>query len=86
MPIPNTLSKKKKVYFKTNICRHLKKPDTDNLQKLYLDCMQDIFFNNDSAVSIKSAIKIYSETPKTVINIIYRDDVLTKEDIIHYEV
>ena len=58
-------------YFKlpsTKRLRHKKglyythKPDTDNLCKFYLDCMNDVIYNDDSQVFKISAIKCYTPT------------------------
>lgn len=86
MPIPKSFSKKKKKFYQEKPCRHLKKPDTDNLQKLYLDCMSGILFSDDSIVNIRSAIKIYAAGEcKTVIKVYPKRDTVSPEDIIHYD-
>lgn len=84
---PNKGSKSIKKFFQENICHHVKKPDSDNLHKFYMDCMEGLFFDRDSSVSIKYSIKIihpdYPE-PQTVIRIFPKNIVLTPEDLIHY--
>lgn len=70
LPIPDSLSKKQKVELMTENYRHEKKPDVDNFIKLYLDCMDGIFFEGDQKISIGAAYKIYSENPRTVIEMV----------------
>lgn len=65
MPIPKGMLKKG-----MNLKRHGKKPDVDNLMKFYLDCLTGIAWEDDSCVSIAGAIKIYSNTPRTIVGIL----------------
>lgn len=69
MPIPASTSKKQRAMYLNRRVRQESKPDTDNLLKLYLDCMSGILFQDDNIVSIGMAIKIYHPEPKTIINI-----------------
>jgi Holliday junction resolvase RusA-like endonuclease len=62
MPIPQSLSKK--VHENDP---HIKKPDIDNLVKMYLDAMNQMVFKDDSLIYRTSAIKVYSVSPRTVI-------------------
>lgn len=49
---------------------HFKKPDTDNLEKMYLDCLVDSgIIADDGLVSVMTGIKIYALVPRIVINI-----------------
>jgi len=50
--------------------RHIKRPDRDNLEKLVLDCLQKCgFFLDDSQNDSWSGKVVYSENPKTAIEI-----------------
>lgn len=67
MPIPKATSKKQCKEMFTQTWRHEKKPDVDNLIKLYLDCLDGIVFEGDQKVSLGTCIKLYSDHPRTVI-------------------
>lgn len=64
MPIPKAALKKK-----LDLSIQRKKPDVDNLVKFYLDCLTGIAWEDDSCVSLGGAVKVYSGSPKTIINI-----------------
>ena len=65
MPIPSSLSKKKK----NNIVGmyHTKKPDLDNLDKAILDSLSGQVFYDDGQVVSLSSTKKYSNEPKTIV-------------------
>jgi Holliday junction resolvase RusA-like endonuclease len=67
MPIAKSSSKKELKYFNEHLVKHEKKPDVDNLVKLYLDCLDGICFDGDQKVQLKSCVKVYSMQPKTEI-------------------
>lgn len=67
MPIPASVTKKQRLSQEQEIVRHEKKPDVDNLIKLYLDCLDGILFEGDQKVSLGNCIKLYSPRPRTVI-------------------
>lgn len=67
MPIPKSISKKKKMLL--NGSQHTKKPDLDNLLKAVLDGMNDIVYYDDAQVFNIFASKFYSDSPRTVIEI-----------------
>ena len=67
MPIPKNIPKKMLSLYHSGTLKHEKKPDADNLIKLYLDCLDGIAFNGDQAVSLGPAIKLYHPAPKTII-------------------
>lgn len=69
MPIPKSMSKRDKEKAYTETMRHIKKPDNDNLSKLYLDCLSGVFFHDDNRVKIKGAMKVYSPNPRVEIEI-----------------
>ena len=65
MPIPDSLSKKKRAEMISGEIAHIKKPDLDNLIKFVKDCANGILWKDDSQVIGIWASKFYSETPKT---------------------
>lgn len=67
MPIPKSMSKTEKIESSLENLRHIKKPDCDNLVKLYLDVMSSYVYADDNCVSLGSVEKFYSENPRTVI-------------------
>lgn len=50
---------------------YLKKPDRDNLDKLALDTMSKMVFNDDNQVYAGTIEKHYSTNPRTIIEVIY---------------
>lgn len=48
---------------------HTSRPDLDNLCKFCLDALNGVFWKDDSCISYLSAIKAYSENPRTEIYI-----------------
>jgi len=69
MPIPKSMNRVQRVDANSGYLKHVKKPDVDNLIKLYLDVLSGIAFEDDNCVSLGQAIKIYGQTPKVVINL-----------------
>lgn len=67
MPIPKSIPKKELALYRSGLLKHEKKPDADNLIKLYLDCQDGINFSGDQRVSLGPAIKLYHPEPKTII-------------------
>lgn len=69
MPIPKGTSKPRTRQMLNGVMHHIKRPDVDNLQKFILDCLKTIVFEDDSQIFEIHAKKIFSETPKTIIQI-----------------
>ena len=67
MPIPKSYSKKKKEILSLEDTPHTKKPDIDNMMKLYFDC----FDFDDKIIYETRARKIYSPNPRVEIIIDY---------------
>lgn len=67
MPIPASFTKKKRAFYESGTLKHDKKPDVDNLIKLYLDCLDGIILQGDQKVSLGPCIKVYHKEPKTII-------------------
>lgn len=63
MPIPTSLSKKKRL--EAIDTYHVKKPDLDNLVKSILDGMNDIIFHDDGQVASLEVRKLLSDNPRT---------------------
>ena len=54
--------------FKSSLA-HLKRPDTDNLIKLVMDALNGVYWKDDSQVQFRAAFKIYSNEPRTELQI-----------------
>lgn len=67
MPIPKGLRKSERLEAESGLKKHIKKPDVDNLVKLYLDCMTEIAFDGDEEIFLGPAVKLYHVEPKTII-------------------
>jgi len=63
MPIPISLSKKKKKQLTGQ--KHYKRPDLSNLIKYLEDIAQGILFRDDAIISTINAKKIYDPNPRT---------------------
>ena len=68
MPIPTSLSKKKRALAINKFLRPTKRPDLDNLAKIK-DALNKVFWTDDSVIVEEYLYKVYSETPKTEITI-----------------
>jgi len=69
MYIPASTSKKLRRLMLSGDIKHTKKPDVDNLQKFYKDCMNGIVWHDDSQVFRVVAEKYYVEEPFTFIKV-----------------
>lgn len=69
LPIPKSLSEKKRREILSKRIVHIKKPDVDNLTKFICDCMKGIFFKDDNQIFKLCAQKHYSENPRTEITL-----------------
>lgn len=67
MPIPKSTLKRDLPLYQSGLLKHDKKPDIDNLIKLYLDCLDGIILNGDQKVSLGPCNKVYHPTPKTIV-------------------
>ncbi len=63
------------------ILKHVKKPDVDNLMKLYMDVLTGIVYDDDNCVSIGSAVKVYSAMPRVVIYIEETGSTVTQNEV-----
>lgn len=67
MPIPKSVPKRELELYRSGLLKHDKKPDVDNLLKLYLDCLDGIVFSGDQAISLGPCVKVYHPEPKTIV-------------------
>lgn len=67
MPIPSSIRKRDVDLYNSGTLKHDKKPDVDNLIKLYLDCLDGIAIYGDQKVSLGPCLKVYHPEPKTII-------------------
>lgn len=67
MPIPKGIRKRDIELYNSGLLKHDKKPDVDNLIKLYLDCLDGIILDGDQKVSLGPCVKVYHPEPKTII-------------------
>jgi Holliday junction resolvase RusA-like endonuclease len=85
MPIPKSLPIKIKTKYEWGFFRHEKKPDTDNLIKFYMDCLDGILFDGDQKVSLGPCVKCYHPVPKTIIFIEEKREELDQSDVDAWE-
>lgn len=81
MPIPSSIPKKLKSLYESGTLKHEKKPDSDNLIKLYLDCLDGVFFDGDQRVMLGAPVKLYHPEPKTLIYINETTQTLTPREV-----
>jgi Holliday junction resolvase RusA-like endonuclease len=69
LPMPKSTSKKNTDDMINGFIRASKKPDLDNYQKFYLDCMNETVFKDDAQVWKITAVKVYAKDPQTLIGL-----------------
>lgn len=69
MPIPKSFSKSKKKAILDGSDHYNNVPDVDNLVKFYLDCANEILFPDDRFIVALHAKKVYSENPRTIMEV-----------------
>lgn len=75
MPIPKSLSKKKKALLTGQPCTSHKLGDLDNLAKNCMDAANGVLYKDDSQVYELHTYKVYSGRPRTEITILeYTDE------------
>ena len=65
--VPKSWSMKKKIKMEGEFKNS--KPDLDNLIKFVFDALEGTFFTNDSRIVNINAFKVYSNNPKTFLNL-----------------
>lgn len=68
LPVPKASFVKQMKMLQGRI-KHIKRPDTSNLVKFAEDTLKGIVIKDDSQVTLMTAIKIYSDKPRTEIKI-----------------
>lgn len=79
LPMPDSWSEAKKNEKLWRIEECNCKPDLDNLEKFYLDCMNGVIFEDDKQIVTLQSRKRYSRHPKTIIDIMPRKDLSISE-------
>jgi Holliday junction resolvase RusA-like endonuclease len=69
VPMPKSMSLKKRVEAEAGILRPITRPDCDNYLKCALDGLNQIAFRDDAQVAELVGIKAYSEKPRLVVTI-----------------
>jgi Holliday junction resolvase RusA-like endonuclease len=69
MPIPASISQKKRKLYVGCAVPHTKKPDLDNLVKFVKDCANGVLWRDDSQVTSLTASKAYHPDPATEITV-----------------
>ena len=68
-PIPKSVSKQKRKDMLAGRIRPTVKPDWDNIGKIYSDALNNIIYPDDKQIVTGITHKLYSETPRVVIDI-----------------
>jgi Holliday junction resolvase RusA-like endonuclease len=63
-PVPPSYSKKRTEACLSDVEKHTKKPDLDNVVKICLDGMNGIVFKDDSQITSIHSTKVYGEVAK----------------------
>ena len=63
-PVPASYSKKRTEACLSDVEKHTKKPDLDNVVKICLDGMNGIVFKDDSQITSIHSTKVYGEVAK----------------------
>lgn len=79
MQIPESFTKSERTLISWDALQHVSKPDCDNLEKFYLDCMSQIVYEDDRRIYRLSTLKRYDETPRTEIRIMVPDKPIMKK-------
>lgn len=53
---------------------HIKKPDLDNIIKQVLDCMNGVYFRDDSQITTIMATKEYSDEPRWYVEMTWTEE------------
>jgi Holliday junction resolvase RusA-like endonuclease len=69
LPIPSSISQKKREAMESGIVYHTKRPDVSNLVKFVEDTLKEIAIKDDSQVVVSIGKKVYHPIPKTIIEI-----------------
>ena len=67
--IPKSASNKKKLLMKNGVLCPVKRPDLDNVIKIFCDALQSVAYMNDTQIVEIRAIKRYSDRPRVFLRI-----------------
>lgn len=81
MPIPKSMSKGQRELAWRGYLKHIKKPDVDNLVKLYLDVLTGTALQDDNAVCLGMCLKVYSIKPRVEIFIEETEQNVTMNEV-----
>lgn len=81
MPIPKSMHRIERELANTGMLKHVKKPDIDNLVKLYLDVLTGIAYHDDNCVALGRCTKLYSQIPRTIIFIEETEKLITNAEL-----
>ena len=79
MPMPEHFTQAEKSLISWNAMKHVSKPDCDNLEKFYLDCMSKIVYEDDRRIYSLSTLKRYDIYPRTEIRIMVGEKTIMKK-------
>ena len=74
LPAPRSLAKRKLNALLWHFSPCVKKPDLDNLAKLFLDCATGVIWKDDALIETLTLKKRFSENPRTEIEIMAKKD------------
>ena len=69
LKIPKSKSQKKQALMESNDIKPTKKPDLDNVLKIFLDALEGLAYKNDNQFVRIDAFKCYSSKPRLEISI-----------------
>jgi|WetSurMetagenome_2_1015567.scaffolds.fasta_scaffold171123_3 Holliday junction resolvase RusA-like endonuclease len=69
-PVPKSANGVQRREMLNGVLHHIKRPDVDNCAKFVLDAMTGVVLSDDCIVWSMTCRKLYSEKPRTVIQII----------------
>lgn len=86
MPIPDSMPKFHKQLACREELRHVLRPDVDNMIKFYLDALKGVLYKDDSQISIHGSIKIYSNNPRTIIQVAESERIISRAQLKQYAI
>ena len=81
MPIDSNFTNAQRVLAEMKYIRPLRKPDTDNLQKMYLDAMSGVMYDDDIQVVSLGGEKWYSVEPRIEMDFVLKPNIINIKDL-----
>jgi Holliday junction resolvase RusA-like endonuclease len=81
MKIPLSFSKKQRLSIANGELKHVKKPDTDNLIILIMNCLTGIAYEDDRQIYKLIAEKVYDYSPRTEITLYWDDGQVDLDEV-----